>query len=201
MGLGRGSGHPLGQRWQTAGVTDAPQAQDVPQTTDAAPAGSSSDAVAAAPPAPLRTVVAQGQRARKIAYLAAVAIIIVFTAVAFTLHGKTESGKSYFQSGDQIAMIMLGFMCGRRGAAVHPAAADRGREWGAGPQPAGWIDIPWDLVTAVRFDRGSPWVALDLQDDDVVSVMAVQAADKDYAVKAVRGLRALLAAHRARATG
>jgi len=51
---------------------------------------------------------------------------------------------------------------------------------------------------AVRFDRGSPWVALDLYDDDVISVMAVQAADKEYALDTVRTLRRLLAASRER---
>jgi hypothetical protein len=63
----------------------------------------------------------------------------------------------------------------------------------------GWKYFPWAVITAVRFDRGSPWVALDLQDDDVVSVMAVQAADKEYAVDTVRALRALLAASREQA--
>jgi Bacterial PH domain len=46
----------------------------------------------------------------------------------------------------------------------------------------------------VRFDRGSPWASLELRDDDVVQVMAVQVMDKEYAVDAVRALRHLLAA-------
>ena len=51
------------------------------------------------------------------------------------------------------------------------------------------------MVRAVRFGRGAPWATLELQDDDVVSVMAVQAADKEYAVEAIRVLRALHAEH------
>jgi hypothetical protein len=47
------------------------------------------------------------------------------------------------------------------------------------------------VVRAVRFDRNSPWATLDLFDDDQVSVHALQAADKDYAVQGVRTLRAL----------
>ena len=51
-------------------------------------------AVPSAPLAAPTTVVAQAQKAQRIAYIAAGAIVLVFTAVAFTLHGKTESGKS-----------------------------------------------------------------------------------------------------------
>jgi len=64
-----------------------------------------------------------------------------------------------------------------------------------------WKYFPWSVIAAVRFDRGSPWVALDLYDDDVISVMAVQAADKEYALDTVRTLRRLLAASRERPGG
>jgi hypothetical protein len=47
----------------------------------------------------------------------------------------------------------------------------------------------------VTFGRGAPWLTLDLHDDDVLNVMAVQAADKERAVRAARGIRALHAAH------
>jgi len=141
-------------------------------------------------------VTAQGQKARKVAYIAAAAIVIVFVGVAFTLHGKTESGRSYFHREDQIAMTLLGLICA---AAVLMFTRPRIIADRSGVRVRnlmGWVEVPWELVTAVRFDRGSPWVAIDLRDDDVISVMAVQAADKDYAVAAVRGLRALLAASR-----
>jgi Bacterial PH domain len=62
----------------------------------------------------------------------------------------------------------------------------------------GSYELPWAVVRAVRFGRGAPWATLDLRDDDVVAVMAVQAVDKQYAVDAVRGLRALHAAATAR---
>jgi hypothetical protein len=55
----------------------------------------------------------------------------------------------------------------------------------------GFYDLPWEVVRAVKFNRGAPWVTLELEDDDVVAVLAVQAADKEYALRAVRGLRAL----------
>ena len=55
----------------------------------------------------------------------------------------------------------------------------------------GGYDLPWSVVRAVRFDRNSPWATLELANDEQVSVHALQAADKDYAVDGVRALRAL----------
>jgi hypothetical protein len=43
----------------------------------------------------------------------------------------------------------------------------------------------------VRFDRHSPWATLELYNDETISVHALQAADKEYAVDGVRTLRAL----------
>jgi Bacterial PH domain len=145
------------------------------------------------------TVIARAQKAQKIALASAFGVVVVFTAVAFTLRGKTESGRSYFHTEDQIAMTILGLlaavviMCFTRPRIVADSAGVHMRNL------FGWIDIPWEIVTAVRFDRGNPWASIDLRDDDVISVMAIQAADKEYAVTAVRGLRALLAAHQSAA--
>jgi hypothetical protein len=59
--------------------------------------------------------------------------------------------------------------------------------------------VEWDVVKAVTFGRGAPWLTLELHDDDVLNVMAVQAADKEHAVKVARQLRNLLAEHKAAA--
>src|SRR5262249_10018357 len=141
------------------------------------------------------TVRAEARKAKKVAYISAVLVVIIFTAVAFTLHGRTESGRSEFHAEDQISMIFLGLLAAgvvlmfTRPRIVADSDGVRVRNLLA------WKYIPWDMIAAVRFDRGSPWVALDLQDDNVISVMAVQAADKEYAVDTVRKLRAMLAAH------
>ena len=55
----------------------------------------------------------------------------------------------------------------------------------------GGYDLPWSVVRAVRFDRNSPWAQLELHDDEQVSIHALQAVDKDYAVEGVRSLRGL----------
>jgi hypothetical protein len=141
---------------------------------------------------------ARARKAKKVAYISAALVVIIFTTVAFTLHGKTDSGKSEFHVEDQIAMILLGLL-GAAGVLIFTrpriiADADGVRVRNL----LAWKYFPWQVITAVRFDRGSPWVALDLQDDDVISVMAVQAADKEYALDTVRALRGLLTASRER---
>ena len=51
------------------------------------------------------SVDAQGRKAKKVAYISASLMVVIFTAVAFTLRGKTDSGRSEFHVEDQIAMI------------------------------------------------------------------------------------------------
>lgn len=142
------------------------------------------------------TVDAQARKARKVAYGAAGLVVIVFTAVAFTLHGRTESGRSEFHIEDQIAMIVLGVLAAAGILMFTRPRIIADRQGVRVRNLLAWKYFPWDVIAAVRFDRGSPWVALDLENDDVISVMAVQAADKDYAVDTVRTLRRLLDASR-----
>jgi len=144
------------------------------------------------------TVTARPVKATKVAWILAVLVVVVFSAVATTLRGPTDSGKSVFQTGDQVAMIGLGIL-GALGILLFTrprvsADADRIRIRNV----IGSYELPWDVVRSVEFRRGSPWASLELENDDVLAVMAVQAADKQRALVAVRGLRALLdAAHRA----
>jgi cytochrome c biogenesis protein CcdA len=58
--------------------------------------------------------------------------------------------------------------------------------------------LPWQAVRAVRFERKSPWASLLLENGDEISLLAVQAVDREYAVRAVEGLRALRAEARAK---
>ena len=146
----------------------------------------------ALPGEPATRVDAQARKAKKVAYISAALVVVIFTGVAFTLRGRTDSGKSEFHIEDQIAMILLGLLAAAavlmftRPRIIADADGVRVRNLLA------WKYFPWPVIAAVRFDRGSPWVALDLQDDDVISVMAVQAADKEYALDTVRALRRLL---------
>jgi hypothetical protein len=140
---------------------------------------------------PSSPVIARPQRARLIAYVLAAVVVVVFTLIAFGLHGKTGDGPGYFQRGDQAAMIGLG-LCAAAGILLMTRPRVVADEHGVRVRNIiGGYDLPWEVVRAVTFGRGAPWLTLDLQDDERVAVMAVQMADKDYAVKAARRLRAL----------
>jgi hypothetical protein len=130
-----------------------------------------------------------------IARVMAVAVVVILTVVGVGLHGKTDSGTGVFQTSDQVALIALGLL---GGAGIMMFTRPRVEADARGIRVrnlVGGYDLSWDLVRSVQFGRGTPWASLELQDDDVVAVMAVQAADKAYAVAAVRALRVLLAAH------
>ena len=136
-------------------------------------------------------VVFRPHKIRWVAAPSAVAVVVLFTALSFGLHGSTGDGVGQFQRGDQLAMvglgilIALGILAFLRPRVIADAEHIRIRN------VVGGYDLPWSAVRAVRFDRNSPWAQLEMQDDDTVSIHALQAADKDYAVEGVRALRAL----------
>src|SRR6266542_801471 len=130
-----------------------------------------------------------------------VAVQAVFALVATGLRGPTGEGRGVFQAGDQIAMVGLGVLGALAILLFTRPRVEADSRGIRVRNVSGSYDLPWGVVRAVRFNRGAPWATLDLEDDDVVAVMAVQAADKEYAVEAVRGLRTLLAAHRGEISG
>jgi Bacterial PH domain len=142
-------------------------------------------------------VAARPRRATRVARILAVLVVVLFSAIATALHGATDSGKGVFQTSDQIAMIGLGVLGGLGILAFTRPRVRADRRGIRVRNVVGGYDLPWEVVRSVEFRRGSPWASLELRDDDTVPVMAVQAADKGYAVATVRALRALLAAHQA----
>jgi hypothetical protein len=137
------------------------------------------------------------RRIRLVCWVAAPITVGLFTVIALGLRGSTGDGQGVFEAGDQWAMIGLGVLAA---LGILRFARPRVEADGDGLRVRnviGGYDLPWELVRSVRFGRGAPWATLDLADDDVVAVMAIQAADKEHAVVAVRALRALHAAHHA----
>ena len=145
----------------------------------------------------MQTVKARPVKTTRVAWVLAVVVVAVFSAVATTLRGATDSGKGVFQVGDQWAMIVLGVL-GALGILMFTRPRVSADAKGIRIRNViGSYDLPWEVVRSIEFRRGSPWASLELRDDDVIAIMAVQAADRAHAVAAVRGLRALLAASRA----
>lgn len=147
----------------------------------------------------LQQVRARPRKATLIARVMAAAVVVIFTAVGLGLHGRTDSGTGVFQTSDQIALIGLGLLAA---AGILMLTRPRVEADARGIRVRnlmGGYDLSWDMVRSVQFGRGAPWASLELEDDNVIAVMAVQATDKAYAVGAVRALRALLAAHQSAA--
>lgn len=135
-------------------------------------------------------------RIRVVCWCLAGAMVLLFTVVGTALRGPTGGGQGTFQRGDQIAMVGLGLLGGflillfTRPRVEADARGVRVRN------VIGTYDLPWGLVRAVRFDRGAAWASLELPDDELVPVLALQAVDKGRAVAGVQALRALHARHR-----
>ncbi|MDP9239589.1 MAG: PH domain-containing protein [Actinomycetota bacterium] len=144
----------------------------------------------------MTSVRARPQRLRRVCWVSAAAIIVAFCGLALTLRQRDDHGV-VFHTGDQVAMAGLGVLLALGVLAFTRPSVEADERHIRIRNVIGAYDLPWELVRSVRFDRGSPWVTLDLADDDQVAVMAVQAADKGYALTAVTGLRELLAASRA----
>ncbi len=133
------------------------------------------------------------RRVRVVAVVAAVVLIAVFTVVAVLLR-ETPTGV-FFRVSDQVAMMLLGVLLA--GAALL-FARPRLRADADGIEVRNLLGarwLPWELVLAVSFPDGTPWARLELPDDEYIAVMAIQAADRQHAVRALRELRALHAEH------
>ena len=127
---------------------------------------------------------------------AGVVVVAVMAVVAAGLKETTNTVVTY-RTSDQVAMLGIGLVL-----AAGLLFLGRSRVDG----DAGGVrvrnvviqhELPWQAVRAVRFERKSAWASLLLENGDEISLLAVQAVDKERAVAAVEGLRALHAAARA----
>ncbi|MFC6088587.1 PH domain-containing protein [Saccharothrix lopnurensis] len=129
------------------------------------------------------------KKIRLVAGACAVFLVAVFTVVGLLL-GDTPTGV-IFRTSDQVAMVCLGVLlaCG-----VLLLTRPRVRADAEGVEVRNVITahrFAWHDVLHVSFPDGASWARLELPDDEYVSVMAIQAVDRDHAVTAVRTLRDL----------
>ena len=128
--------------------------------------------------------------------LAGVVVVAVMVVVAAGLKETTNTVVAY-GTADQFALFGIGLVLAvgilflGRSRVDADAAGVRVRNVVVHHQ------LPWQAVRAVRFERKSAWASLVLENGDEVSLLAVQAVDKEHAVRAVEGLRALRTAARA----
>jgi hypothetical protein len=125
------------------------------------------------------------------------AVVVGGMVVAGLLLKSSSTGVVRFGTADQAAIIGLGLVLGAGILLLGRSRVDADANVVRIRNIAGRRELPWSVVRAVRFDRDSAWATLLLTNDDEVAVLAVQSFDKQRAVQAVEGLRALLAAARA----
>ena len=147
------------------------------------------------PPIP---VVLRPRKLRRVSWVAAPVVVVFFVVLSFALTGSTgEPDNGVFQRSDQCAMVVLGLHRRRRRSccSTRPkVTADADRIVDRATSSAG-TTCPGSSSARSASTGATRGRNLELADDDVVGVMAVQATDKEYAVAGVRALRALLAAH------
>ncbi|MGY1743864.1 MULTISPECIES: PH domain-containing protein [unclassified Blastococcus] len=136
------------------------------------------------------------RRLRLICVLAGAAVVVAMTVVGLLLP-SSSTGVVQFGWADQVAIIGIGICLGLGIVLIARSRVDADA---AGIRVRNVFvrhELPWTAVRAVRFDRHSSWASLLLTNGDELSLLAVQAADKEHAVRAVEGLRALLEEARA----
>lgn len=125
---------------------------------------------------------------------AAILIVGIHVAVSFLL--TIRASGVIFRTYDRVAVVVLGFIvagslllfararvrAGESGVSVRNALGDR--------------LIPWSQVVGVSFPRGKRWARLELPDDEYLPLVAIQSADKEHAVAAMRTMRELMARYR-----
>ena len=143
----------------------------------------------------MSTVDVRPRRLRVVCRAATAVLLAVFGLVAYLLP-RGSAGGEQFGVADQVAFFLIGVLLGGvvlRFTRVRVVADEHGvrvRNY------VGDTFVPWQVVAGVRMDDGSPWASLDLQDDDTVALLAVQANDGERAIDAVLALRQLLARSR-----
>ncbi len=141
---------------------------------------------------------ARPRRLTQVCWAVALLVLALFGVVAWAL-GRAGDGSATsvtFRLPDQLSMFGLGVLLAAAVLAFTRARVDADAAGVRVRNVLGDKTLPWGVVAGVRLDEGAPWAVLDLQDDDTVQLLAVQANDGDRAVDAVVGLRALLAASR-----
>jgi hypothetical protein len=133
---------------------------------------------------------------RLLCALVAAVVVAVGLYVAWTM--PSNSAGVDFGAVDQIAVAGVALLLGAGVLFLGRSRVDADAQTIRFRNVVLTHELPWESVRAVAFDRSSPWATLRLRNDDEVALFAVQAVDREHAVRAVEGLRALLAAAEAR---
>jgi hypothetical protein len=134
---------------------------------------------------------------RQLCTLVAAVVVVAMTYAALTLQ-SSSTGVVRFGVVDQFAIFGIGLVVGAGLLALGRSRVDADAAGIRFRNVALGHDLPWTAVRAIAFERKSPWASLVLRNGDEVALFAIQAVDRMHAVRAVEGLRDLLAAAQAK---
>jgi len=135
-------------------------------------------------------------RPRRITIFASIAagLVIASMVVIGLLLRDTNEGVE-FRTADQIGLIGIGLILGGviMTAARPRLRVDRNGLWIR--NMLGEQFTPWPLVVRVAYPQGAPWAQVLMPDDEIKSLMAIQAMDRGRAVTALEKVRELQATY------
>jgi hypothetical protein len=129
----------------------------------------------------------------RIGWICAAVVVLVFSVTALVM--RTDNAGAHFGPKDQWGTFVLGIVLG--GLFVMATRPRLHADLDGVRLRAflgGWRTVPWELVVGVEFPAKVRFARLVLPGDETLAIYAIQRLDKDRAVTAMRGLRALFAA-------
>lgn len=136
-------------------------------------------------------------RPRRLTITASVAAVLAAAtgvALAAALSGSVNGGPAAFGPVDRAALVGLGLIGAGMLLMLTRPLVEADAHGVRVRNIVGGCTLSWQQVRAVRYTPGASWAVLELVDDELVGVLAVQAVDRERAVAAVRALRARHAA-------
>ncbi|HEY4022204.1 MAG TPA: PH domain-containing protein [Pseudonocardiaceae bacterium] len=118
----------------------------------------------------------------------AVLLVVIFVVFAFTLNGASTG--VHLGISDKVSLGVVGLVLA---GGVLLLARPKVRADADGVEVRNLLfgrTVPWQEIKGVSFPDGAPWARLELPSDEYVPVVAIQAADGERAVSAIRELRA-----------
>jgi hypothetical protein len=132
------------------------------------------------------------RRGRAVALVSAVLSVVIFVAIAVFLPGPADAGS--WQVGDRLLVAALGVAMAALLWRYASIQATPTREVLTVRNLFTTRVVSWRSIVDVRFAGGDPWVSLELEDTEVLALMAIQKADGAFAGAEARRLVALVQA-------
>jgi hypothetical protein len=133
-------------------------------------------------------LVVRPHKVRQVAIPVAVLLVVAFIVLAVTLNGSSTG--VHLGISDKVSLAIVGAILA---GGVLLLARPRVRADADGVEVRNLLFgqvVPWPQIRGVSFPDGAPWARLELPEDEYVPVVAIQAADGERAVRAIRELRA-----------